>query len=436
MNNRTYLKLKKIGKFAYESGIPYQTYLNYFKLRLIEVAELTHEIDWQQFKNSPLLDCLIADEGIYKNRKYPNEEILFSELNFSKNKSEAEVELIDLILDLDCSPFFNYEILGWVHQNYYSIDKKEVDKKRKEGKAEKTFDEDKRTTQIFTPEHVVRYLTLNSLFNLNSELKEQVKDNEYYIKVNPYCENKNLDFKCFEPCCGCGMFLIQIVKALRSYLSVAANLNEREKLEKIYNEMLYFGDLDSESLETSKYILWIYALKNGFNLKPKNAILYSTKYGYLDKESDFNSLKFDLIITNPPYLATTKLDNDYRNYLKKNYPLGKADLFSCCMEQSFNLLKENGQLAMITPISWSYLSSFEELRKEIISNKTIISFVDYGAGVFQGVQGSVVQTQAFIIYNQNIENYKGTYFRLKDCKDKEKGFLFTNLGLIECKKPF
>ena len=64
---------------------------------------------------------------------------------------------------------------------------------------------------------------------------------------------------------------------------------------------------------------------------------------------------------------------------------------------------------MITQPSFLSLSSFEKLRTKELAKSTIFSLLDMGRGIFGIDFGST----SFVIKNNKIKNYVGTYFRLK-----------------------
>lgn len=128
------------------------------------------------------------------------------------------------------------------------------------------------------------------------------------------------------------------------------------------------------------------------------------------------SAKYDVMITNPPYLGISKIEKNAKDYLSKNYPDSKSDMFGMFMEASY--CKKNGFLAMVNPDSWMFLVSFEGLRKKIIHSQYIVNMVHLGMGAFD----AVVQTTSFVIRNTPIAT-NGVYFRLVDEKDKEAAFL-------------
>lgn len=138
-------------------------------------------------------------------------------------------------------------------------------------------------------------------------------------------------------------------------------------------------------------------------------------------QAEVMSIQYDVMITNPPYLGISKLETQPKEYLIKNYPDSKADMFATFMEAPY--VKKNGFLAMVNPDSWMFLVSFEQLRKKIIKNESIVNMIHIGMGAFD----AVVQTTSFVIRKTPIMD-NGVYFRLVDSKDKEHDFLLKNGG--------
>jgi hypothetical protein len=83
--------------------------------------------------------------------------------------------------------------------------------------------------------------------------------------------------------------------------------------------------------------------------------------------------KFSCVVSNPPYMGAGGMDKDLAEYLKKQYPDTKSNLFSAFMERNFGFSKSDGLISMITMDSWMFLSSFEVMRKSILEEKTILS---------------------------------------------------------------
>lgn len=121
--------------------------------------------------------------------------------------------------------------------------------------------------------------------------------------------------------------------------------------------------------------------------------------------------EYDVVVMNPPYMGNGSMSKELSEFLKKNYPDSKSDLFAAFMEVDF-YIKKNGLYALINQHSWMFLSSFEKLRKKIISNKFIDSMLHLGARAFEEIGGEVVQSTTFILRNTDIANIEGIYIRL------------------------
>ena len=123
--------------------------------------------------------------------------------------------------------------------------------------------------------------------------------------------------------------------------------------------------------------------------------------------------KYEVVVTNPPYAGTSNLSAKVNNFVKKNYPDSKADLFAVFIERCGEMLKKNGYQAMITQHSWMFLSSYEKLRIKL-QQKTIINMAHLGAKAFEEIGGEVVQTTSFVIWKNLVDMYKGMFSRLVD----------------------
>ena len=130
--------------------------------------------------------------------------------------------------------------------------------------------------------------------------------------------------------------------------------------------------------------------------------------------------KYDIVVTNPPYMSRRGMNNDLKDFLDDNYNKSKMDLFAVFMESIFSYSKKNKFIAMITQQSWMFLSTYEKLRNKLLNDITIYSLIQLGSKAFQEIGGEVVQTSTFVFRNRLQENYKTTYSRLVDYKNSKK----------------
>ena len=121
--------------------------------------------------------------------------------------------------------------------------------------------------------------------------------------------------------------------------------------------------------------------------------------------------KYWVTCTNPPYAGTSNLSANVNNFVKKNYPDSKADLFAVFIERCRAMTADNGYQAMITQHSWMFLSSFEKLREKMMLTETV-NMAHLGARAFEEIGGEVVQTTAFVRCANHVDGYKGSYCRL------------------------
>ena len=96
-------------------------------------------------------------------------------------------------------------------------------------------------------------------------------------------------------------------------------------------------------------------------------------------------------------------------FMKDEYPTGKADLMAAFMLRGQELTRRGGTWAMIDLPSWMSLKSFEGLRYDLLRTQRIASMVHLGRGVFGSDFGSV----AFVIDNVDPGTHStGVYRRL------------------------
>lgn len=138
----------------------------------------------------------------------------------------------------------------------------------------------------------------------------------------------------------------------------------------------------------------------------------------LAKQAKIMSRLYDVVVTNPPYMGLASGNSKLNNYVKKNFPESKADLFAVFIDVCGDYIKSHGYQAMITQQSWMFLSSFEKLREKVLSRQ-IINLLQLGARAFDEIGGEVVQTSSFVFLKANFGNYKGAYSRLVDFSGEE-----------------
>ena len=119
--------------------------------------------------------------------------------------------------------------------------------------------------------------------------------------------------------------------------------------------------------------------------------------------------KYDVVVTNPPYMGASGMSMKLSDFVKKNYPDSKSDLFAVCIERGNQMVVANGINCMVTMQSWMFLSSFEKMRINILQNKNITNLMH----MENMVMGIAFGTAVTAFRNCCIDQYKGTYNHVK-----------------------
>lgn len=123
--------------------------------------------------------------------------------------------------------------------------------------------------------------------------------------------------------------------------------------------------------------------------------------------------KYHVVITNPPYMGGTGMDDKLINFIKKYYDNSKSDLYSVFIERCFAFTRTNSFTAMITQHGWMFLSSFEKMREDTLQH-CIANMAHLGPRAFDEIGGEVVQSVSFVARKVHLDTYKANYVRLTD----------------------
>lgn len=230
--------------------------------------------------------------------------------------------------------------------------------------------------QIFTPSDIVKYM-LDKIDYSDNVFGKRIIDNS----------------------CGTGNILIEVVER---FIADAKKARKRKATIKKGLETCVFGcDIDSKVLQVCIENLDKVALRAGLSNVQWNI---SNEDGlYFD-----DSIKFDYVVGNPPYVAYADLDYEDRIKTRDNFiscALGKFDYSYAFVEKGLSLLASNGKMVMITP-SNMFKTVFGAKLRELIK-KELTEIIDCsGINVFE----SVLTAPAITVYqkgsNSNIIIYR------------------------------
>jgi len=119
--------------------------------------------------------------------------------------------------------------------------------------------------------------------------------------------------------------------------------------------------------------------------------------------------KYSSVVANPPYISKKTMNVGLKDYINVNYPATKSDLCTVFIEVLPHFTLSKGKYGFIVPPSWLFLSSYEELRHQIVLNKKIDSLLHLSRGIFGADFGSVSTVISNVIPNKNSS---GTFLKL------------------------
>ena len=228
----------------------------------------------------------------------------------------------------------------------------------------------------------------------------------------------------------------------------ANNLNNLNKIiedfedAKEYGSILKLETIDKELLEREFNIL-----KESFNNNEQGTLIFNEDELDINIEEDLELIEslirqhitlvnqYETVVTNPPYMGGKGFSPKLKTYVEKNYKDTKSDLFAVFIERCNEFTKKNCYTSMITMQSWMFLSSFENLRKNIVEKTEIKTLNHLGARAFSEIGGEVVSTVAWISQKKSPKN-DGTYLRLVDYNNadlKEEEF-FNKANYFQAKQ--
>lgn len=136
--------------------------------------------------------------------------------------------------------------------------------------------------------------------------------------------------------------------------------------------------------------------------------------------------KYDVVVTNPPYMGSSGMSEKLSSFVKENYSSVKSDLYSCFIIKNLKMGNNTAFISMITMESWMFLSSFEELRNDVLAKNTIINMTHMPylgkGGTSLGINFG---TAAFIISKRHLMHFSGTYNCVRYFETNENGIPFS-----------
>ncbi len=201
---------------------------------------------------------------------------------------------------------------------------------------------------IYTPKNIREYITKQSFELLN---KKSI-----------------INIKVADIACGCGGFLIDATRELKSKTG--------KSYKKIFKENIYGVDIQSYSVDRTKILLSLLAITEG---EDKENFEFNIYVGDTLK-FDWGEIEFDMILGNPPYVCSRNMD-DKTKVLMKNWTTcktGHPDLYIPFFQIGLELLKSKGILGFITVNTFIHSVNGRAIRKYFEEKKVKLTIIDFG----------------------------------------------------------
>ncbi len=139
--------------------------------------------------------------------------------------------------------------------------------------------------------------------------------------------------------------------------------------------------------------------------------------------------QYDVVVSNPPYLGSSKMDSELKNFVKENY-LGSRDLSTAFIERCSEYTGENKYVAMVTPESFMFQYSYRKLRKHLLSDTQFIEGAHLSRYSFDQAKDSY--TIPFVFRNSTPDNSQiARFYRLTHEQDEYLEYQDKIRGLSE-----
>lgn len=120
--------------------------------------------------------------------------------------------------------------------------------------------------------------------------------------------------------------------------------------------------------------------------------------------------KYDVVVTNPPYMGAGGMSKKIASFVAENYPSGKADLFAAFMKKCAVYAERYGLVGMMTSYTWMFLSGYQTLREEILFEHSLVSLIQPEYHSF--FDEAYVPICTFVFRNAHTDQV-GEYIRLE-----------------------
>ncbi|MCR5599725.1 MAG: N-6 DNA methylase [Ruminococcus sp.] len=366
---------------------------------------------------------------------------LFPYIGMHSRVHDASAQISKILADIPDNEWQNnVQLVGQLYQYCNSVEKDSIfDGLKKNSKV--SSDTLPAATQIFTPDWIVRYMTDNTLGSvLGARCGFDTSSLEYYVPRNtPKSSAAPEDITFLDPCMGSGNILVYTFDLfMKLYLSRGYDALSASKL--ILTRNIFGIDIDSRARRMAHFAILMKAAQYAPEIIRSGTVpqVYdmedlqscgeqfreSALFGSLirpvtppeDSRSkaaavyDLLTRKYSAVVTNPPYMSSSSMNESLLSFIKQNYYDSRFDLFSAFIVRCCELADPDGYLGFLTPYVWMFIHSYEKLRRMLFDEKTLETLIQFEYSAFEE---ATVPVCAFTIHNRKTDEY-GSYFRLTE----------------------
>jgi len=132
----------------------------------------------------------------------------------------------------------------------------------------------------------------------------------------------------------------------------------------------------------------------------------------LARQASILAQQYCAVVANPPYMGGKYMNPQVKRFAKDKFSRSKSDLFSISIERLLDFAKPAGLVGLMTPFTWMFLKSYEDLRVHITSSKTLTSLIH---PEYHAIWSSAaVPICTFVIRRSYVSGYIGTFIKLTD----------------------
>lgn len=126
--------------------------------------------------------------------------------------------------------------------------------------------------------------------------------------------------------------------------------------------------------------------------------------------------KYDVVVTNPPYMGSSNMSDKLSVYLKDCYSDSKGDFSAVFVERCQSMTKNGYFTSFVVPQSLLFLIAFKQMRYKMAYSSGLSSLIHLGTGAFDSGFGTV----ALVLRIGNYRNERGVFHDLRTGNDSDE----------------